>query len=72
MDALQKNELATEIIKAAPPLTVIGTSVSGAISWSDIAYAMTALWMLVQTVWFVGRKIYRWRKGLPIDTRHDE
>ena len=24
---------------------------------------MTALWMLVQTVWFVGRKIYRWRKG---------
>ena len=37
----KKHELANEIIKAAPPLTVIGTSVSGAISWSDIAYAMT-------------------------------
>ena len=47
MNILEKRELATEAIKAAPPLAVVGTSLAGAVSWSDIAYAMAAPWMSV-------------------------
>ena len=68
MNILEKHELATEAIKAAPPLAVVGTSLAGAVSWSDIAYAMTALWMLVQTIWFVGVRLWRWKHGKPLDT----
>ena len=68
MNILEKHELATEAIKAAPPLAVVGTSLAGAVSWSDVAYAMTALWMLVQTIWFVGVRLWRWKHGKPLDT----
>ena len=68
MNILEKNELATEAIKAAPPIAVVGTSLAGAVSWSDVAYAMTALWMLVQTIWFVGVRLWRWKHGKPLDT----
>ena len=64
-----KHELATEAIKAAPLLAVVGTSFAGAVSWSDVAHAMTALWMLVQTIWSALRvRLWRWKHGKPLDT----
>lgn len=61
-----------EMIKAAPPLAVISTSVTGAIQWQDIAYAMTALWFAVQTLWFIGVRIWRWHHGHPLDTQSEK
>jgi len=65
---MTKHEATVELIKAAPPLAVVGTSVSGAIAWQDIAYAMTTLWLAVQILWFIGVRIYRWRNNKPLDT----
>ena len=65
---MTKHETAVELIKAAPPLAVVGTSMSGAIAWQDIAYAMTALWLAIQISWFIGVRIYRWRHNKPLDT----
>lgn len=66
---MNKHEVAVEMIKAAPPLAVISTSVTGTIQWQDIAYAATALWFVVQTIWFVGLRIWRWKNNRPLDTQ---
>lgn len=66
--AMQKHEIANEMIKAAPPLAVVGTSVFGLMTWQDAAYAATALWFVVQTAWFVGVRVYRYMTGKPLDT----
>jgi len=65
---MTKQEATVELIKAAPPLAVVGTSVSGAIAWQDIAYAMTTLWLAIQISWFIGVRIYRWRHNKLLDT----
>ena len=69
---MTKHEATVELIKAAPPLSVVGTSMSGAIAWQDIAYAMTALWLAVQISWFIGVRIYRWRNNKQLDTVRDD
>jgi len=65
---MNKHEIATEVVKAAPPLAVVGTSFMGWMTWEDAAYAATALWFLVQTAWFIGVRIYRYFYNKPLDT----
>ena len=65
---MNKNEIANEAIKAAPPLAVVGTSFFGLLTWQDAAYAATALWFVVQTAWFIGIRIYRYLHNKPLDT----
>ncbi len=69
---MNEHEIANEVIKAAPPLAVVGTSFFGLLTWQDAAYAATTLWFLVQTAWFIGRKIWSWYFNRPIDTRAGE
>lgn len=68
LNLFEEHEIAAEAIKAAPPLTVVSTSLIGGIAWHDVAYACTALWFAVQTLWFIGVRIWRWKNGKPLDT----
>lgn len=50
--------------KAAPGVAVAVTGVTGAVNWSDIAYMLTALYMLAQVLLLIPqyRKMLReWR-----------
>ncbi len=52
-------------MKAAPGAAVIATGATGVVNWSDIAYMMTALYMLAQIILLAPQyiKIIRgWRK----------
>lgn len=40
----------TTALKAAPGLAVVATSATGTINWSDVAYMLTAGYMLLQIV----------------------
>lgn len=51
-------------VKAAPGAVVLATGVTGAVNWSDIAYMLTALYMLAQILLLAPQymKMYRdWR-----------
>jgi hypothetical protein len=42
------------IVKAAPPVFVSASSVLGLVHWSDVAYALTAIYtglMITQHIW---------------------
>lgn len=59
------NDLAIGAAKAAPALGVIATGATGAINWSDVAYGLTAAYMLLQIVLLIPkyRTMFKeWRK----------
>lgn len=54
--------------KAAPGVAVAVTGVTGAVNWSDIAYMLTALYMLAQVLLLIPKyrqMIREWRQGKP-------
>lgn len=54
-----------EIVKAAPPVFVSASSIFGVFTWSEAAYAMTAIYtllMITQHVWEKWVKPWRKRK----------
>lgn len=44
------NEVTVAIAKASPALAVVGTGVTGTINWTDVAYGLTAAYMLLQII----------------------
>jgi len=51
--------------KAAPALAVVATGATGAINWTDVAYMLTAAYMVLQILLLIPkyRQMFRdWRK----------
>lgn len=55
------SELAGEITKAAPPVSVAGLSLAG-VGLSDWVLVMTLIYTVLQTAWFIYSKLKLIRK----------
>lgn len=59
------NDATIAAAKVAPALAVVGTGVTGTINWTDVAYMLTAAYMVLQIVLLIPkyRDMFRnWRK----------
>jgi hypothetical protein len=62
----QAHDLGIEAVKIAPPAFVTASSIMGSISWSDAAYALTAIYtalMISQHIWEKWIKPWKVKRG---------
>jgi hypothetical protein len=60
------SDIGAEAVKLTPPAFVTASSIAGAISWSDAAYALTAVYtllMITQHVWEKWVKPWKHKRG---------
>lgn len=60
----QAHDIGVEAVKIAPPAFVTATSMLGGVSWSDAAYALTAVYTLLMISQHIWEKwVKPWRKA---------
>lgn len=59
---MQKNEVLTEALKSAPPVSIVGATVAG-VSLEEWVLVLTALYTLLQLAYFLRKRYKEYKDG---------